>query len=141
MQTTQNQAEIGRRELPPHRRSLPVYVGAGGIATGSHYAFVIAAVEGAGLAPLAASAGGFAVGATVKYLLNYFVAFRSEEPHGEALPRFGAMLAVLFVLNALFFAALHQAAGLHYLVAQVLTTGLLIPPGYLLSRRWVFRRC
>lgn len=141
MQATQNQAETGRPGLPPHRRSLPVYVGAGGIATASHYAFVVAAVEGAGVAPLTASAAGFAVGAAVKYLLNYFVAFRSEEPHGEALPRFGAMLAVLFVLNAMFFAALHEGAGLHYLAAQVLTTGLLIPPGYLMSRRWVFHRC
>lgn len=131
----------GGRGMPPHRRSLPVYVGAGGIATASHYAFTVAAVEMAGLAPLAASSAGFAVGATVKYLLNYFVAFRSDERHAVALPRFAAMLGVLFVLNAAFFAALHQGAGLHYLVAQVLTTGLLIPPGYLMSRRWVFRRC
>jgi putative flippase GtrA len=48
------------------------------------------------------------------------------------------MLGALFALNALFFALLNQGLGLHYMVAQVLTTGLLIPPGYLLSRLWVF---
>ena len=37
------------------------------------------------------------------------------------------------------FAALHRGLGLHYMLAQVLTTGLLVLPGYALSRGWVFR--
>lgn len=124
--------------IPGHRYSVPMYVGAGGIATASHYAVTVAAVELFGAPPLAASAGGFAVGAVVKYLLNYFVAFRSGENHGAALGKFAMALGVLFALNALFFAVLQQGLGLHYLVAQVLTTALLIPPGYLMSRFWVF---
>ena len=135
MRAMRNPPDVG---MPGHRYSVPMYVGAGAIATASHYAVTVAAVEAFGAAPLAASAGGFAVGAAVKYFLNYFVAFRSLEPHGAALPRFAAALGILFVLNALFFALLNQALGLHYIVAQVLTTLLLIPPGYLLSRRWVF---
>lgn len=127
--------------MPSHRYSVPMYVGAGGIATAAHYATTVAAVELFGVAPLVASAAGFAVGAGVKYWLNYFVAFRSGERHSAAVPRFAVMLAILFVLNAGFFSLLHQGLGLHYMLAQVLTTGLLIPPGYLLSRLWVFRRC
>ena len=118
-----------------------MYVGAGGIATGSHYAATITAVELFGVLPLAASAMGFAFGAVVKYWLNYFVAFRSTGSHAVALPRFAAMLGILFVLNAAFFALLHQSAGFHYMLAQVATTVMLIPPGYLLSRLWVFRAC
>jgi putative flippase GtrA len=125
-------------QSPRHRKSLPIYVGAGFLATGSHYACTIAAVELAGAPPLAASIAGFAVGATVKYLLNYFFAFRSAERHSVALTRFAVALGLLFVLNAVFFAVLHQVLGLHYILAQVLTTGLLLPPGYLLSRGWVF---
>ena len=126
--------------LPGHGYSVPMYLGAGGIATASHYATTGIAVEFFGVAPLAASAGGFAVGAIVKYYLNYFVAFRSAERHTVAMTRFAAILAILFVLNALCFSLLHQVAGLHYALAQVLTTGLLIPPGYLLNRHLVFRR-
>jgi putative flippase GtrA len=133
-----NARDIG---MPAHRYSIPIYLGAGGIATASHYATTIAAVELLGVLPLAASALGFAVGAGVKYWLNYFVAFRSDERHAVAVPRFALMLALLFLLNAAFFAALHQGLGLHYMLAQVLTTGLIIPPGYLLSRLWVFRAC
>ena len=125
--------------MPRHRYSIPMYVGAGGIATGCHYVTTIALVELIGARPVAASALGFAVGAVVKYVLNYFVAFRSEERHGIALPRFAAMLAVLLALNTLVFALLNEGAGLHYMVSQVLTTVLLIPPGYLVSRLCVFR--
>jgi putative flippase GtrA len=131
-----NGRDIG---MPRHRYSIPMYVGAGGIATGSHYVTTIAAVELLGVHPVAASAGGFAVGALVKYCLNYFVAFRSGERHAVAIPRFVLMVGAMLVLNTLIFALLHQGAGLHYMAAQVLTTVLLIPPGYLVSRLWVFR--
>jgi len=133
-----NARDIG---MPAHRYSVPMYVGAGGIATGCHYVTTITAVELFGVAPVAASAGGFVVGAIVKYCLNYFVSFRSDERHGAAVPRFAAMLAILFLLNISIFALLNQLAGLHYVVAQVATTILLIAPGYVLSRLWVFRRC
>ena len=125
--------------MPRHRYSIPMYVGAGGIATGCHYVSTVGLVELAGVRPVIASAMGFAVGALVKYGLNYFVAFRSEERHSLAVPRFVLMLTILLGLNTLVFALLQEGLGLHYMVAQVLTTGLLIPPGYLLSRMWVFR--
>ena len=131
----------GEARIPGHRYSVPAYVGAGGIATACHYATTVAAVELAGIAPVAASALGFTVGAVVKYYLNYFVAFRSAERHAVAVPRFVAILLALLALNTLVFALLNQALGLHYMLAQVLTTAILIPPGYLLSRAWVFHRC
>src|SRR5258706_14790817 len=94
--------------LPGHRYSIPMYLGAGGISTAGHYATTVAAVEIFGVAPVAASAAGFAVGATLKYFLNYFVTFRSDERHSIALPRFAVMLGILFVLNVLVFAGLQQ---------------------------------
>jgi len=125
--------------MPSHRYSIPMYLGAGGISTASHYVTTLALVELAQVEPLVASASGFAVGATGKYFLNYFVAFRSVEPHSTAVPRFLGMLAIMFLLNAAFFALFNRWLGLDYKLAQVLTTGALIPPGYLLGRIWVFR--
>jgi putative flippase GtrA len=123
---------------PGHHRALPVYIGAGFLSVAGHYATTIAAVELLHAPPLAASAAGFVVGATIKYFLNYFIAFRSDEKHAAALVKFLLAVALLFVLNALFFALLQQGLGLHYIVAQLLTTGLLIVPGYFISRMWVF---
>jgi putative flippase GtrA len=128
-----------REEAPRHRRALPVYIGAGGAATAAHYVVTIFAVEVLSMAPVAASALGFAVGATLKYWLNYSVAFRSSARHTHAVARYVVMLAIFIALNTAIFWALQRGLGLHYLVAQVLTTILLIAPGYLVSRRWVFR--
>ena len=122
-------------------RSLPLYVGAGGIATASHYAFTLTAVEGLAWPPLLASIGGFGIGAAIKYWLNYRLTFRSREKHLEAAPRFAGTLLLLLVANAAVFALLHELLGLHYIPAQVLTTAILIVPGYLASRYWVFARC
>ncbi|MEO8134562.1 MAG: GtrA family protein [Betaproteobacteria bacterium] len=133
-------APPGTRQPHAHRTSVPLYIGAGGIATACHYAFVAIAVEGFGAWPLAATVGGFALGAGVKYWLNYFVAFRSAEPHPVTMARFAAYVLIMLALNTACFALLHQWLGLHYMIAQVLTTILLIPPGYVLSRRWVFVR-
>ena len=127
--------------MPGHGYSIPMYLGAGGVATASHYVTTIALVEILGAIPLAASGAGFAVGAAVKYWLNYIVVFRSEQGHSIAVPRFALMLAILFALNLAVFALFQQVLGLHYVLAQVLTTGALIPPGYLLSRLWVYRSC
>ena len=127
------------RDMPRHRYSIPAYIGAGGIATGSHYVTTVLLVELLAMRPVIASALGFGVGALVKYCLNYFVAFRSDERHSVAVPRFVVMLALMLGLNTLVFALLNEGAGLHYMVAQVATTILLIPPGYLMSRLWVFR--
>src|SRR5262249_46781988 len=120
-----HEGEEGGAALPRHRRSLPLYVGAGGVATAAHYAVTIGAVEGLSAPPVLASAGGFAVGAAVKYWLNYSVAFRSRAPHSQAMIRFAIALATLMALNTAIFAALQQGLGLHYLVAQVITTILL----------------
>lgn len=126
---------------PSHAYSVPAYIGAGGIATGAHYATTIAAVELGHAWPVAASAGGFLVGAVVKYLLNYTVAFRSRHAHAETGVRFVLVLAALLAANAAIFWLLNARLGMNYMVSQVLTTGALIAPGYFANRRWVFVRC
>jgi putative flippase GtrA len=117
-----------------------LYIGAGGIATISHYGVTTVAVEAGHVRPILASIAGFSVGTLVKYWLNYSVAFRGSSRHAVASPRFAIALAILFVLNAVIFAVLNEELKVHYLVAQVATTIILIAPGYWLHRQWVFRR-
>lgn len=128
------------RRSRSHRASIPLYVIVGGIVTGCHYAFVAIAVEIFGMWPVAATVGGFVVASALKYVLNYFIAFRSAQPHPITMVRFVCFLAVMLALTTLCFAFFYEWLGLHYMLAQVLTTMLLIPPGYLLSRQFVFVR-
>lgn len=122
-----------------HRRSLPIYVGSGGMATASHYAVTIAAIELFAAPPIPASAMGFMTGAAIKYWLNYSVAFRSRARHARAVLRFAFALAAMLGLNTLLFGLFQRGLGWHYLLAQAITTVLLILPGYVLHREWVFR--
>lgn len=122
-----------------HRRSLPVYVGAGGLSTASHYAVTIAAVELFAVAPIVATVLGFLTGSAIKYWLNYSVAFQSRARHTHAGMRFIVALCVMLALNTAVFALFQRGMGIHYVVAQALATILLILPGYVLHRQWVFR--
>lgn len=108
------------------------------MATLTHYALALALAEIAGVRPLAATSAGFAAGAAVKYWINYKVAFRSSARHQAALSRFLMLLGIMWALNAAVFFLLADLLDVHYMLAQVLTTGVLILPGYLLSRHWVF---
>lgn len=132
-------AQTRRDRRPGHRRSFFLYVVSGVASVATHYAFTIAAVELVAWRPLFATSVGFLVGAVTKYLLNYFLAFESEEPHAAAIPRFAVMILSLFAANAAIFWLLHDEGGLHYMLAQVITTSILVPVGYLANRVWVFR--
>ncbi len=116
-----------------------MYVGSGGMATASHYAVTVAAVELFSAPPIPASAMGFMTGAVIKYWLNYSVAFRSRARHTHAVLRYALALAAMLALNTLLFGLFQRGMGLYYLLAQAITTILLIPPGYVLHREWVFR--
>jgi putative flippase GtrA len=49
-------------------------------------------------------------------------------------------LIVSFALNAAIFAILLHALDVHYMVSQVLTTGIVLFVNYLLARYWIFHR-
>ena len=134
-----NEGTTRRERQPGHRRSFVMYIVSGVASVATHYAFTIAAVELLGWRALIATSVGFMVGAVTKYFMNYFLAFASEEPHLQAIPRFTVMLLTLFAANGAIFWALHDHYGLHYMLAQVVTTGFLIPVGYAVNRYWVFR--
>jgi len=125
--------------LPGHKRSFTMYVVSGFASVATHYAFAIFAVEVLGWRALLATSAGFMVGAITKYLMNYFLAFASDAPHLKAIPRFAVMLLILFAANGAIFWTLHEHYALHYMVAQVITTAVLVPVGYLVNRWWVFR--
>lgn len=118
---------------------LTGYVASGLASTAAHYVVMVALVQWAGWWEVAASSAGFLAGAAVKYPLNYWVVFKSSAAHGRALVRFAIGLAAGFLLNGAILAALLATLDVHYLVSQVLTTGVVTVVNYLLARNWIFR--
>ena len=114
------------------------FVVVGVIATGVHYLVLIAAVELGGWSAVWGSGLGFGTGAIVNYLLNRRFTFRSEVPHGTAVSRFMVVMGGALVLNQLLMHLFTQVAGLPYLVAQVLTTGVTLFWNFIGNSLWSF---
>ncbi len=110
----------------------------GGAATAAHYAVLLSGVQLLAADPVRASALGAGCGALVSYVLNYRVTFCATSAHRRVLPRFLAMAAVGFALNALLMLGFVHGLGLQYLLAQVLTTLLVLVVNYAISSHWVF---
>lgn len=110
----------------------------GGFATSIQYAVLIALVQGAAINAVIASSVGFALSAGINYALNRRITFRSNRPHAKASPRFAAVAAAGLAVNAGLIWVFHVAAGLHYLLAQVLATIGTLLWNFALNRAWTF---
>lgn len=117
---------------------LVLYMFAGTIGTVLHYATLAACVE---LAHAAAERGtilGAAVGAAVNYVLNYHITFASHRPHRAALPRFLVVATMGAALNGGGMWLLSRRLHLHYLLAQLVCTLVVLAVGFVVNRAWTF---
>lgn len=116
------------------------FAAVGAVGTLAHYTLLVLMVEGLGAAPLAGAAAGFLLGAMVNYSLSRALVFRSDRAHGEALPRFLLVAMLGLGWTALLMSLLVELLGVHYLVAQLTTTALLLLWHYAGNALWTFGR-
>ena len=114
------------------------YASAGGVGTLVHYALLFGLVEAAGIGAVAASTGGAVVGALVNYSLNYHYTFGSRRLHRQSLPRYAAVSVAGVALNALVVFVGATALGWHYVVAQIVATGVVLTGAFVVNRAWTF---
>ena len=115
------------------------FTGAGAVATSIQYLILILLVTFAGLSPPISSSIGFILSALLNYHLNHRYTFRSTAAHSHALPRFAAMALAGLAINAILMWLLTAQASIHYLAAQVVTTGSVLLWNFWLSDCWTFR--
>ena len=115
------------------------FTGVGFVSAIGHYGLLIALVQLAGVAAVPASAAGALLGAWINYTLNYHFTFRSSKRHREAVLKFAAVATVGLVLNTLFMWVGVDLIGAHYLLAQVVTTGLVLIWSFAGNRFWTFQ--
>jgi putative flippase GtrA len=120
-------------------REFGLFVIVGLVAAVGHYGTLMALAGGLHADPVLASALGFLVGGLISYVLNYHLTFRATRHHAVALPMFFAVAGIGFLLNGAAMTVLTKLAALHYLAAQVLTTGLLLLWHFAANRMWTFR--
>jgi putative flippase GtrA len=72
-------------------------------------------------------------------MLNYRFTFRSTQRHRVAIPRFLGVAAAGMLVNSLIMALLTRGIGWHYLVAQVISTGIVLLSNFVGNRLWTFK--
>lgn len=112
----------------------------GVLAAIGHYAVYIALVKGGGAPPVPASLAAYLVGGTISYLCSYRWVFASERNHPVAVARFVAVAGVGFVLTGICMAVLTGPLGVHWLLAQVLTTGIVAFWSFIANKLWTFSK-
>jgi putative flippase GtrA len=104
-----------------------------------HYSVLILLVEQWSVNPVLATTAGFLVAAFLSYYLNRRYTFEVQPEFGYGLARYYAILSIGLVLNALIVKIL-TAMGAMYLIAQVVSTAIVLIWNFLAARFFVFAR-
>lgn len=115
------------------------FLGVGSISAIGHYGVLIGLVSGFGADPVLSSTLGAFVGALINYTLNYRFTFQSSQQHTETLSRFAVIALLGMGLNTFLMWLGVAVLSLHYLLAQILTTLLVIIWSFMGNRLWTFR--
>lgn len=114
------------------------FVMVGGGATVLQYTLLVVLVQTTPLAETACSALAFALSAVANYLANYYFTFKASRRHREAFIRFVVTACLGVVINSLTFYLANQLLP-HYLLAQILATGVTLVSNFLLHKFWIYR--
>lgn len=114
------------------------FAAVGVVATAAHYAVLLALTEWGGANPVLATICGFFVGALVSYTLNRRFTFAAKPAFGKGLAKFLVVVTIGAVVNAGIVAAF-VSGGAHYMIGQVIATGVVLIWNFVGARLLVFR--
>jgi putative flippase GtrA len=114
------------------------FSGIGIIGTLVHYAVLIILVHTLAIGAVEASSAGFMAGAITNYLLNYRYTFASRKRHQEAMTKFFIVALIGLFFNGLIMSFCTHSLRLHYLVSQVIATGLVLLWNFTANHMWTF---
>ncbi len=120
-------------------RQFMQFAAVGLVGTAVHYSLLILLAEAFGVDPVIGSFLGFISGGLVNYYLNYKITFRSTKRHQTAMAQFFTVVGIGLGLNTLLMALFVNQFGVQYLIAQIVTTGLVLIWHFLGNRFWTFR--
>lgn len=103
-----------------------------------HYGTLIGLVETGAAGAVAASLAGFVVGGVISYVLNRRFTFESDKSHAGAVPRFAVIAVAAFLMTGALMWAFTTFTPLHYLLAQLVTTGIVLVWTFFANRFWTF---
>lgn len=115
------------------------YFTGGVLAVALHLSVLLLLVERFGVAPVLATSVGFALGVCVNYYYQYYITFKSARSHKQALPIFVLLAVIMLQLNFVIFWLLWEKLGVHYVMAQIVSTGVVFLANFTINKRYTFR--
>lgn len=106
--------------------------------TAGHYITLIILVEIVNMNPVYSTTIGFIVSATINYILNYHITFKSNKKHHEALTKFLVIATIGLGLNTLIMYVGTETLKWHYFLAQIIATGIVLFWNFILNKIWTF---
>ena len=127
-----------RIDLAALARQFSSFLAIGVATTAAHYAVLIALVEAWAFNPVGATTAGFLAAVLLSYLLNRRYTFDERPAFRAGLLKYFAIASVGLVLNAGTMMLLTRW-GLHYVLAQIIASGVALFWNFLAARFVVFR--
>lgn len=120
-------------------RRFIFYAAVGASGTAVQYVILFALVNLFGTSAAIASTIGAIAGAIVNYLLNFHLTFDGNSDHRSAAPKFFVTSALGVVLNFALMSIQTNHLGIHYIVAQFISTGTVLCVTYGVNASWSFK--
>lgn len=130
---------VSPRGIAHMARQFVAFFGVGIIAAIVHYSLLIGLVEIFFYDPVSATLAGYVVGGLVSYVLNRLYTYEAARSVLGAGWRFAVAAAVGLVLTYALMAVFTRWMSWHYLVAQIVTTGIVLVWSFLAHKYWSFR--
>lgn len=116
-----------------------MYAGVGAAGTVVQYMILIILVSTETMGAVAASSVGAIVGAIINYILNYHFTFKSSENHARAAPKYFLVALVGFCVNWSVMSMMVHVLGLHYILAQIVSTCMVLILTFGANAAWSFK--
>lgn len=136
---------VTRPSIPAQRTQHTIlsqffyFAGVGVVGTLIQYIVLLVSRTQTTVSPILASGIGFVLGAFVSYILNYRYTFRSIKNHREAITKFMAVTLIGLLLNTVVMLVATEFFVLHYLLAQILATVIVLIWNFSVNLLWTFR--
>lgn len=114
------------------------YLISGGLAAAVHYAILIGLVNIYAVNPFIATFIGLTIATFINYPLQYYWTFKNFVPHYIAFPKYIMVTSIAYSVNLFCFWVLHELIGIHYIIAQMIATGIALAINFVVNSRFTF---
>lgn len=119
-------------------RETMLFLVFGGLTTLIHFVVFRIGYIQLGLSVVVATTIAFIVAVSFSYLVNYHVTFQSDQQHSISSAKFIVSTVLGFIWNVTLMHLLIVVFGMHYVLAFILVTGVVMVNNFLLFKFWVF---